>query len=100
MPAPSLAWGELHLFQLPDNSHLYGREFELLPAGTMLAASVRLNGLAGVPAVVGDDSIARIESDAITVVHPTRGTDGHALELYEADIVEGFRLRQLQDAQG
>ena len=100
MPAPSLAWGELHLFQLPDNSHLYGREFELLPAGTMLAASVRLNGLAGVVAEVGDDNIARIDTDAELVVYPTRGTEGRSLELYETDILEGFRLQRLQDAQG
>lgn len=100
MTAPSLAWGELHLFKLPDDRHLYGREFELLPAGTMLAASVRLNGLAGVLAEVGDDNIARVDADALPVVYPTRGTEMSEIELYESDILEGFRFRQLQDAQG
>lgn len=100
MAAPTLAWGKLHLFLLPDGSHLYGREFELLPGGTMLAAGVILHGLAGVEAMVGSDNVARIDADAITEVHPVRGTCPEELEGYLDDVIEGFRLRQLQDAQG
>jgi hypothetical protein len=97
--APTLAWGKAHLFQLPDDSHLYGREFELLPAGTMFAAAVILHGLVGVPASIGSDSLARVAADAMPEVYPTRGTDSDELELYVRDVLEGFRLQQLQDVQ-
>ena len=100
MTAPTLAWGKVHLFKLPDDSHLYGREFELLPAGTMFAAAVILHGLIGAPASVGADSVARIAHDAQLLIYPVRDTDPAELELYRAEITDGFRLRELQDAQG
>ena len=99
MAAPTLAWGKAHLFRLPDDSHLYGREFELLPAGTMFAAGVILHGIIGATATIGEDNIARVPSDAELVIYPTRNTDQSELQLYEREISEGFRLRQLQDAQ-
>lgn len=101
MAAPTLAWGKVHLFSLPDGGHLYGREFELLPAGTMFAAAVTLHGIIGAPATVGDDNIARIPHDAQLVIYPVRETDGAELEFYSTEITEGFRLKELQqDAQG
>lgn len=100
MASPTLAWGKAHLFRLPDGSHLYGREFELLPAGTMFAAGVILHGIIGATAIIGADNIARVPSDAELAIYPTRNTDEGELQLYEAEITEGFRLRQLQDVQG
>lgn len=92
-----MAWGKVHLFRLPDDSHLYGREFELLPAGTMFAAGVILHGIIGAPAQVGDDNVARIAHDAVLVIYPVRDTDPAELELHRAEITESFRLRELQD---
>jgi len=100
MTAPTMAWGKTCLFSLPDGSHVYGREFELLPAGTMFAASVILHDIIGATAVIGADDIARIPSDAMLVIHPIRNTDPEELRLYEADISDGYRQRELQDAQG
>lgn len=97
MAAPTLAWGKAHLFQLPDGSHIYGREFELLPAGTMFAAGVILHGIIGATATIGADNIARVPSDAELVIYPIRNTEQAELQLHEAEITEGFRLRQLQD---
>lgn len=95
-----MAWGKQHLFSLPDGSHLYGREFELLPAGTMFAAGVILHGIIGAPASVGADNVARIAHDAQLVIYPVRDTDPEELQLYQSDITESFRLRELQqDAQ-
>ena len=100
MTAPTLAWGKVCLFSLPDGGHLYGREFELLPAGTMFAASVILHGIIGVDAVVGSDNVARIPSNAQIFIYPIRDTDPAELRLYEADINDGYKQRELQDAQG
>lgn len=100
MAAPTVAWGELHLFGFPDGSHVYGREFELLPAGTMFAAAVILHGIIGARAVIGSDKIARIAHDAVMEIYPIRETDPAELKLYEDDINESYRLRELQDAQG
>lgn len=100
MAAPTLAWGKVHLFSLPDDSHLYGRELELSPAGTMFAAGVILHGIIGAPATIGKDNIARIADDAELVIYPVRGTEPAELELHSNEITEGFRLKELQDAQG
>ena len=95
-----MAFGEPHLFGLPDGSHVYGREFELLPAGTMFAASVILHGLVGIIAEVGDDNVARVHADDPLTLYGIRGTDACELSLYEEEVMEAFRLKQLQDAQG
>lgn len=95
-----MAFGEPHLFSLPDGRHLYGREFELLPAGTMFAASVILSGLVGVAAHVDRDNVARVPRDAELEIFSTRGTDADELTLYSEDVREAFRIKQLQDAQG
>lgn len=95
-----MAFGEPHVFGLPDGSHVYGREFELLPAGTMFAASVILHGLVGVHAVVDDDNVARVAADGPLLIYGIRGTDTMELGLHETEIMEAFRIKQLQDAQG
>lgn len=100
MATPTFAWGEPHLFGLPDGSHIYGREFDLLPAGTMFAASVILHGLAGVKAEVDDLNTARVARDAELEIFGIRGTDPEELSLYQAEVMEAFRIRQAQDVQG
>lgn len=100
MGVPTFAWGEPHLFGLPDGSHVYGMEFDLLPAGTMFAAGVILHGLAGVHAVVDDSNVARVAAEGPLLIYAIRGTDQQELGLYESEVIEAFRVRQAQNAQG
>lgn len=58
MAAPTLAWGVTHIYRLPNGGHLYGREFELLPAGTMFAATTILHGVCGVEACPASTPLA------------------------------------------
>lgn len=100
MAPPALAWGELNLYGLDDGSHLYGREFELLPAGTMFAAGSILHGLIGVEAEPPDEKRCQIRDGALLIVYGLAPTETDELDAYRDDLVEGFRVRQLQDAQG
>ena len=100
MASPSLAWGELNLYGLDDGSHLYGREFELLPAGTMFAAGSILHGLIGVEAEPLDGNRCQIRDGALMLVYGLAPTSTEELDGYRDDLVEGFRIQQLQDAQG
>jgi hypothetical protein len=97
--ASTLAWGEAHLFELPDGQHLYGREFELLPAGTMMAAGAILHGICGVTARVGADNVARVQADTPAEVYAIRHTTSDELGIYGEEVVESYRLKQLQAAQ-
>jgi hypothetical protein len=100
MTAPTVAWGAARLFQLPNGEHLWGREFELLPAGTMMAAGAILHGLAGLEATVDRDNLARVPAGSAPVVYAIRDTTTEELEAYGTDVLESYRQRQLQDAQG
>lgn len=100
MAAPTLAWGKPHLFSMPDGSHLYGREFDLLPSGTMFAAAVILHGVVGVPATVDQRNVARVARDAQLATYAIRGTDPNELSMYEPDVLEQYRLKSLNDVQG
>jgi hypothetical protein len=43
----AIAWGVPDLYELPDDRRLWGREFQLLPGGSMLRAGEVLHGLIG-----------------------------------------------------
>lgn len=91
MPVPSLAWGEQSLYRLPnDCGHVYGREFELLPAGTMLAASVILNGIIGVKADPIDETHCSIKPCSSFVIYATRNTEPAELMIYKEDIAKAY----------
>ena len=100
MTAPSLAWSDVNLYKLPSGDHLWGREFELLPAGTMFAAAAILRGLIGVEAQPLDERRCQIHDGALLVIYGLDDTETRELDAYRDEILEGFRLRQLQDAQG
>ena len=97
MAAPTLAWGESNLFRLPDASHLWGREFELLPAGTMFAAGSILHGLIGIEAEPLDSARCQISDGALLVIVGLGQTETDELEGYRDDVISGFKVRQLQD---
>lgn len=96
----SLAWGEPNVFGFPDGTYIYGREFDLLPTGTMFSANMVLHGLAGVAATVTSDNVAKVAEGAELELYSVRGTDPEELLCYEEQVMESYRLKLLQDAQG
>lgn len=100
MAAPTLAWGAVNLYKLPSGRHLWGREFDLLPAGTMFAAGAILHGLIGVEAEPIDGKKCSIVQGAPLLLYGMGSTDTRELDAYHNDVIEGFRVKQLQDAQG
>ena len=100
MAAPTLAWGETNLYKLPEAGHLWGREFELLPAGTMFAAGSILYGLIGIEAKPLDGGRCQIKVGALLVIYGLGKTDTDELNVYRDDVINSFQTRQLQDAQG
>lgn len=101
MTAPVLAWGEQSLYRLPKPpGHVFGREFELLPAGTMFAAGSVLSGVIGVEAEPADEKHCFIREGTPLLIIGARGTETRELEGYQHDIVEAYRQRQAAEAQG
>lgn len=100
MADPVLAWGAASLYELPSGRQIWGREFELLPAGSMFAASAILRGLIGVEAEQLDERRCQIVDGAPVILYGMGETETRELDGYRNDVIEGFRLQQLQDAQG
>jgi hypothetical protein len=100
MAAPILAWGAANLYELPSGRHVWGREFELLPAGSMFAAGAILRGLIGVEAEQLDEKRCQIKDGAAVILYGMDATETRELDGYRDDVIEGFRQRQLQDSQG
>lgn len=102
MTAPVLAWGAQSLYRLPGPpGHVLGREFELLPAGTMHAAGALLSGVIGVEAEPSGEEHCFIREGTPLLIIGARGTSTRELEGYTEDIVEAYRQRQaMQRSQG
>jgi hypothetical protein len=92
---PTLAWGPINLYKLPNGKYLWGCEFELLPAGTMFAAAVILRGVAGLDARPLDDNRCVIASDANVKVYAMGDTTNQEMQGYVEDVRDGFRVHQL-----
>lgn len=99
MATPSLAWSGVNLYELPDGDYIWGREFALLPAGTMFAASAILHGIIGLNAEPRDGNTCFISSDGPVLIYGTRDTNTEELRVYDEDLLAGFRAMQLQDTQ-
>jgi len=100
MAAPLLAWGDCNLYRLPEEGHLWGREFELLPAGTMFAAGAILHGLIGIEAEPLDEGRCQVNDGAPLVIYGLGSTETRELDAYRDDVLTGFLEKQLADAQG
>lgn len=96
MPS-SIAWGEANLYQLPDGTHLWGREFQVLPSGSMFGAAAVLDGLIGCDATPLDNDQCEIRNGAILVVYGIRQTETDELAPYQLELAEAFN--ELQGAQ-
>ena len=100
MASAVLAWSGTNLYWLPDGEYIWGREFELLPAGTMFTANVTLHGIVGLSAEPKDDHTCLIASDGPLLIYGTRGTETEELDSYHDDLAEGFRIKQAQGEEG
>jgi len=99
MATPSLAWSGVNFYELPNGDYIWGREFALLPAGTMFAASAILHGIIGLNAEPQDDKTCLISEEGPVLVYGTRDTTTEELRGYDEDLLAGFRAMQLQDSQ-
>lgn len=85
-----LAWGELQLFQVPTGGHVWGREFQILPSGTMGRAGEVLHGLIGMKARLISATKAEVERGSPLLIYGTRGTDTGALSRFQDELADGF----------
>lgn len=88
------AWGDLNLYGLPDGGYLWGREFQVLPSGTMADSSQILHGLIGVTAEPIGGKKCRYLPDARLRIYGTRGTDTEALEGYQDELADLFNAQR------
>lgn len=94
-PIP-MAWGDLNLYELPDGSHVWGREVQALPAGSMFGAAGALHGLVGVAAEPLNARQAQVRHDAPLLIYGVRGTEPEQLRPHQDDLVHGFNARSTQ----
>lgn len=85
----SVAWGEMHLYEIPGG-HLWGREFQVLPAGTMARADGVLHGLIGVDARPVGGGKAEVKPSSPVKLYGCRGTETALLQSYQDDLCTAF----------
>lgn len=89
-----LAWGEANVYRLPTGKHLWGREFQILPSGTMFAAADVLDGLVGCDARPLDEKHCEIRNGAKLICYGIRGTETSELEPYQEELAAAFNALQ------
>ncbi len=95
MAQTAMTWGELNLYALPGSDHVWGREVQLLPSGSMFGAEDLLHGLVGVPATPLNNGKCQIDPSASLVVYGLRGTMPDQLGPYQEELAEGFSAQQM-----
>jgi hypothetical protein len=95
MTLTAMAWGELNLYELPSEGHLWGREVQLLPSGSMFGAEGVLHGLVGVAAKPLGRGKCEIDPSASLVIYGIRGTEPDQLRPYQDELAEEFNAQQL-----
>jgi hypothetical protein len=88
-----MAWGPPAFFDTPGQITIWGREFELLPAGTMLTAQGRLSGLIGLPAERSGPGGGCVDPGAVLLLFGVRSTPTSALRPYQDQLAEEFRIK-------
>lgn len=99
MPETSIAWGELQVFQFSDGVHIYGREFQILPSGTMFGVQQILAGVIGFTASKAAPSVAAPEQWSVAtgdplMVYGIRGTDPAQIMPYFTELQDTFKAKQ------
>lgn len=94
MPETSIAWGELQVFSFSDGVNLYGREFQILPSGTMFDVREVLAGVIGFTAARSSPGEWSVATGDPLMVCGIRGTDPAALMPYYTELVDAFKAKQ------
>ena len=94
MPETSIAWGELQVFQFSDGVHLYGREFQMLPSGTMFGVQQILAGVIGFTASKAAPEQWSVATGDPLMVYGIRGTDPAQIMPYYTELVDTFKAKQ------
>lgn len=87
------AWGGLNLYALPDGGHLWGREFQVLPTGSMLGGAKVLDGLIGCDAQPVDGGHCEIRQGSPLKIYGIRGTETCDLSPYSDELAEQFNAQ-------
>lgn len=91
----TLAWGDLCCYEVPRYGHVWGREFQLLPKGSMFHSAGVLHGLIGLPARRIGKTKCEVDIKSPLQVYGVRGTDPKKLEEYYDELAERFSARQM-----
>ena len=94
MPETSIAWGDLRVFSFSDGTNLYGREFQVLPSGTMSGVRQLLAGVIGFTASSAGRDKWHVATDHPVMICGVRGTDPRQLEPYYDELEDGFLAKQ------
>lgn len=86
----SIAWGQMSLYEVPGGGHVWGREFQILPAGTMAQATGMLHGLIGADARPLDGGRAEVRTGSPVKLYGCRGTETGDLMAYQNELCEAF----------
>jgi len=94
MPETSIAWGELQVFQFSDGVHIYGREFQVLPSGTMFGAQQILAGVIGFTASKAAPEQWSVATGDPLMVYGIRGSPVAQITPYYTELVDTFKATQ------
>lgn len=92
----AIAWKAPELYELPDDRRLWGREFQLLPGGSMLRAGEVLHGLIGtelMPCGWGRRRELPDPGDVPLLICGINGTDTDDLLSYQEELIAGMDAR-------
>lgn len=94
MAEVAAAWGDLNLYELPAGGYLWGREFQILPSGSMFGAAQVLHGLIGVIAEpIGGKRCCYRPGEPLRI-YGVRGTDPAELDGYQDELAAEFNEQQ------
>lgn len=94
MPETSIAWGELQVFQFSDGVNIYGREFQILPSGTMFGVQQILAGVIGYVASKAAPMQWSVATGDPLMIYGIRGTDPAQLMPYYTELQDTFKAKQ------
>lgn len=95
MPETSVAWGELQIFEFSDGAKIYGREFQVLPSGSMFDAQSTMAGVIGFTACKAAPGQWSVATGDPLMVYGIRGTDPTGLVPYYRELIDLFKAKQV-----
>jgi hypothetical protein len=95
MPETSVAWSDLQVFQFSDGANIYGREFQILPSGSMFGARDVMAGVIGYTADKAAPGQWSVATGDPLMVYGIRGTDPAHLMPYYSELMDLFKAKQV-----